>query len=317
EIRVLDAIFLRTFAADATGLPGGELTSDERRLLAAPGGATPVRLFDRGVGVSAPGLGRPAIADVVGTGTGNIVVVGRSGSDANSGFVQVYAFAEVSLAVSAPPLLFVDRGERIALVGEATSAGVADFDRDGQGDLVVTTLLSSTSQPPPGVGGITASTLRLLRSGGDATPRFAAPTVIDSRVLTGPGGGGFTQNPEYRIATTADLNADGTPDVGLSIVSESIPPTARGATRQSDFVQLLYQPAPDLGPEYAASFVTRQLIEGLPTGQAYTRPQMFLAAGLRGIGRPDLIYAEQASGSGTTRLRILYNVRTPMVVPLA
>lgn len=296
---------------------------DQTVIPSIPPPFSPHRFVDLGVAVEAYKLAQPVIAPVVDGSINNIVVGGQDPDDPSHGFIQVYAFADPTpqpgtplgsaAAGDLPSPLFNPAGPRMFVEDIPTSFGVADMDGEGRADLVVTTLGYPIVPPnnPFGLGDFHASTLLFKRTGIPGSLAFEAPETLYFETLTGRSGMSRALVPEYRIVMVADLNTDGTRDVGVSIVEEFVSTDSLTSQRVARFVQTVR--AGSGGPTFSTivSLVTAQST----FASAFTRPQIFHASDVRRVGRPDLIVAEPPNTSGVVRVRIIFNVNAVLLQP--
>lgn len=320
EIRVLDPqrLFI-TFRDQTTPIP-----------------FPPLRLIDRGVALRGADLAQPALADLFGTGINNIIVGGRSSDDVLSGFIQAYAYANPNPFLPIPfPLddaqaagqdlpapLFNLVGGPIEMESEVTSVGAADMNSDGKQDLVATMLrLTPTPANRLGFSDYQAFTVMLARTGSAQDFEFNTFSMLESRSLESPPDTIRAAAPEYRIISIADINSDGKIDLGLSVIQDftSMRLTPQpGGMREASFVQLLQPDVYTLPPQtglFLSSIVSRQIATGLTTEAVQTRTQVFAAADIRRIGRPDLFIADITSPFGPTDITVRYNVQARALVP--
>lgn len=323
EIRVLDPQrFIVTFQR---GVSGPDL----------PPPLPLLKLIDRGVAMRGTNLAQPALADLFGTGVNNIIVGGQASDDVQSGFIQAFAYADPNPFIifplggndqtagsggSAP--LFNPVGGPIDLESPVTSVGAADMNNDGKLDLVATMLrLTPTPANRLGFSDYQAFTVMLIRSGSAQNFEFNTFSMLESRTLETPPDSIRAAAPEYRIISIADINSDGKVDLGLSVIQDftSMLLTPQpGGMRDAAFVQLLQPDLYTLPPQtglFLSSYVSRQIATGLTTEAVQTRTQVFAAADIRRIGRPDLFIADITNPFGPTDITVRYNVQARALVP--
>ncbi len=301
EIRILDPLVTIT-AQPANIIPGPY-----------------VRFIDLGPALYGQKLAAPLIANLRGTST-PLIIVGGQDADTATGFVQAYSFTQPAPIVGTgaqtlglPGPLFNPEGDRIIVAGVVTSIAAADISGDSKTDLIVSTLTQPdlTDVPPPPLGDYTARTLILPRTGSTTDLTFGAPEEVETRSL--PAGDLIqrAQAPEYTIASVADLNSDGRLDVGLSII-EDFRIGLSSYTRTGAFVQALRN---DTGSAFTTSIVAQVTSQYSPFTASLARTQLFLAADIRRVGRPDLFVVDQPSPTDAVRISVRFNVRTLPIIP--
>lgn len=280
-----------------------------------------VRLADKGVAFTGRRLTAPTIAPLVGGALNKVLVGAQDPDDAANGLVHVLTY--VPDAAPAPGLegeapgtlvgLLAESRDPLKVQGVPTSIGVAEMNGDQGLDLVVSTLTYPTepAQDPVGQGDFTARTFVLARTGDAPDAIYGPAQTVHARVLPGEGAMVRAMAPEYRIATLSDMNGDGLADVGLSIVQEFA--GGRGGIREARFVQVLRSEVDISG--FISSTVAVVLADNLPPSSPFGRPQIFAAADMRGVGRPDLIFADRPGPLGAVKMKVLYNVNATLLVP--
>lgn len=276
-----------------------------------------LRFNDLGIALRGQKLAAPVIANLLGGSVNNIITGGEESGSPNNGWIQVYAFADPNArggTLGLPPQLFNPASDLVHVSGVVSSVGAANMEGDSKLDIVATTLTFPVSidPNPSSVGSFGARTLVLPRTGLVTDLDFGTDLTVETRTLAAPAAGERrTLIPEYRIATLSDINSDGLTDVGLSIVQEFVG-GAGGTRRVARFVQAIHS---DVVGVYGTLIVAQLTARGGPNESAYARPQIFHAADVRRVGRPDLIIAMPQNSSGFTPVSIRYNVPGFTIIP--
>jgi hypothetical protein len=245
-------------------------------------------------------MGVPAIANVVNNDT--FIVVGREDpSAAGQGLVD---FVNLVNDTGTPRLNL--RGSIGGFAGVPTGVAIGDVNDDAKVDLAVSTLqYPSGGTSGASTGTFTGRTYLFTRKGFVFDVQFNDPAVIDQRTIAGASGMNRTWDPEYRVSGPFNINNDGRPDFGLSVVQDFNTGAGRAAKREASFVQLLQNADGSFTPSTVASMVTTGNRADVP----YDRVVTFLPNDVRGVGRPDLVFIQQSSFNATPLFRALYNVK--------
>lgn len=266
----------------------------------ALGDGTPgAALVDSGVYRTASRMGTAIIAPVVHNSP--FIVVGREDpSNPGQGLVEF-------LVANTAPLPGLDlRGSISGIQGTPTASAYGDFNSDGKGDLLVSTLqYPSGGQAGIDSGTFTARTYEFVRRGFDFDVQFETPAVIDQRSLAGQGGMARTWAPEYKVTGPWNINNDDRPDFGVSIVQDFNSGANRSARREASWVQFLQ----NSDGTFASSTVASRVVTGVRADVPFDRVVTFLPNDVRRTGRPDLVFIDQTSFSDVPRFRALYNIK--------
>lgn len=276
-----------------------------------------LRFNDLGIALRGPKFTAPVISNLTGGPFTNIIIGGENPSAPGAGWVQVYDYTHPFLfpiiplgdaqTAGLPPPLLNPVGDALSFAGVVSSVAATDMTGDSKLDLVVSTLVAPIVPTPftAETGAYQAKTVLLPRTGLATEYTFGDAATVDTRTLAAPA---LDERralvPEYRIATVADINSDGLPDVGLSVVQEFYG-GVNGPRRVARFVQAIHS---DVIGIFGTLIVAQLTARGGANDLAFDRPHIFLAADVRRVGRPDLIIAMPNNSSGFTPVSIRYNV---------
>lgn len=282
-----------------------------------------LRFNDLGIALRGPKFTAPVIANLTGGPFTNIIIGGENPSAPGEGWVQVYDYTHPFLfpiiplgdaqTAGLPPPLLNPVGDALTFSGVVSSVATADMTGDSKIDLVVSTLVAPIVPMPftSETGAYQAKTVLVPRTGLATEYTFGEPATVDTRTLAAPAiGERRALVPEYRIVSVADINSDGLPDVGLSVVQEFY--GVNGPRRVARYVQAIHS---DVVGVFGSLIVAQLTARGGPNDLAFDRPHIFLAADVRRVGRPDLIIAMPNNSSGFTPVSIRYNVPGVPIIP--